>query len=257
MRKLSSDETKQLLLYAADEICTNFQNNKIDYSIFYGSLLGAVRHKGFIPWDDDFDIIVPAKQLLRFKFKNTKTLQFFSLSRSENYFDWVARFGIRNTVVRVSSEAAQANESEFIDNDIGLAIDIYPAYPLPDNTLLKRNILNMHKINSRVRGFAKKKKMSSLKKVSILIDYLLSYAPGNHFFVPADYELCYERNPFANQQEAAFEKQWFKTPMQPEYFLEARYGDWKKLPSESEIKKWVHYEATYIKKDIYTISADS
>ena len=41
-----------------DQFC---RNNGLKYSLAYGTLLGAVRHGGFIPWDDDIDVIMPRK----------------------------------------------------------------------------------------------------------------------------------------------------------------------------------------------------
>ena len=54
LREIQSETLK--IVKFIDKICLDLNLN---YALFYGTLIGAVRHKGFIPWDDDLDIVMP------------------------------------------------------------------------------------------------------------------------------------------------------------------------------------------------------
>ncbi len=64
--RMTADEVRQAQLGIMDKIDEFCTREGISYSLDGGSLLGAVRHKGFIPWDDDMDVIMPRADYDRF-----------------------------------------------------------------------------------------------------------------------------------------------------------------------------------------------
>ena len=65
-RPVTAEENRQLMLGAMDAIHSYCEANGLRYYLAYGTLLGAVRHKGFIPWDDDVDIVMPRRDYEKF-----------------------------------------------------------------------------------------------------------------------------------------------------------------------------------------------
>jgi lipopolysaccharide cholinephosphotransferase len=66
MRTITFDEIKQIELAILKEIHNFCVKNGIRYFLTFGTLIGAIRHKGFIPWDDDIDIFIPRGDYERF-----------------------------------------------------------------------------------------------------------------------------------------------------------------------------------------------
>ena len=79
MRRLSIEEAKQIeldILAFIDSFC---KQHGIDYFINYGTLIGAIRHKGFIPWDDDIDLSMTRETtnaLSNYSLKNNRNIRF-------------------------------------------------------------------------------------------------------------------------------------------------------------------------------------
>lgn len=107
------------LLKKLDEICSNL---RINYFIMYGSLIGTVRHHGFIPWDDDIDIALKRQdynKLIDYLIKNDKSLGPFSVNTfniTNNYPYYIARFCDERYLLKFYNLKYQS----------GLFIDLYP-----------------------------------------------------------------------------------------------------------------------------------
>ncbi|MCD7860201.1 MAG: LicD family protein [Firmicutes bacterium] len=123
MDELSLQQVQQgslLVLKKIIEICGQEQ---LRFSLMYGTLIGAVRHQGFIPWDDDIDIMMPRPDYERFVqycIDNSESLGCFALMHyrtNKRYIYGIARFC--DTRYRIEYQDAK-------DYGLGLFVDIYP-----------------------------------------------------------------------------------------------------------------------------------
>lgn len=127
MTSLEEFKDKQLeILHELDRVC---KEAGITYYLAYGTCLGAVRHKGYIPWDDDIDVFLLAddmKKLMekRDLFKSNYFLQ-------SRYTD--GNYENMKLSLRDSSTSYFSDESDCKDINHGMFIDLYVLYPYPDS----------------------------------------------------------------------------------------------------------------------------
>ena len=87
MKPLTLQELHAIDLEILKEIDAFCRPRGIRYSLSFGSLLGAVRHKGFIPWDDDIDLVMPREDYDRFR-KEFTSSKFRFIDRESNPACW-------------------------------------------------------------------------------------------------------------------------------------------------------------------------
>lgn len=135
---LTSEELKKVqqveleLLIEFDRIC---QKSNIRYSIDGGTLLGAIRHKGFIPWDDDADVILNREEYEKFSSVvdselDTDKFYFQDLNRTKGYRWGYGKLRRKDTTfVRLNQEKMPYEQ--------GVFLDIFVCDNVPENYLLR------------------------------------------------------------------------------------------------------------------------
>lgn len=124
LRQLQLTELEILRFF--DKLC---RENGLKYYIVAGTLLGAVRHGGFIPWDDDIDVAMPRADFERFK-----TLM--ASDRHDCYFyqchDTEPNYIFGFSKIRLKGTAVCESYLENVEMEKGVYIDIFPLDPCPD-----------------------------------------------------------------------------------------------------------------------------
>ena len=134
-----TQKIQKLILYIANEVIRICDKNDIPYNITAGTLLGAVRHKGFIPWDDDFDFAMTRNDYERFlkackKDLNTDIFFLQTAETDRNFAYSMAKLQLLGTEIIEDFSIG-------VDIHHGIFVDIFPYDKLPDGDVKRKKFL--------------------------------------------------------------------------------------------------------------------
>ena len=239
-----------------DEFC---EQRGIDYCLMGGSALGAVRHKGFIPWDDDLDVFMKPEDYRKFR------EAFLKEGDKNKYYlqEWGSNNG-KPTIAKLRLNSSSYTESDLDNWDIhkGVFVDIFILHPCPDSLLAHWNqyfwsrylvikaLANRNYSRRGVLGNLILKPLKWLpKKAFVNFAIKQIYRQDNnrsskylcHYLGRAGYSKgLYKREYFESTKRVPFEQITLRVPIRVEDYLSDRWGDYMKLPSEEEIRYFQH-----------------
>lgn len=234
------------------------EENDLTYYMYAGSLLGAIRHNGFIPWDDDLDVIMFRDDFEKFKkifnSPNDK-YKLLSIETEKDYFHLLSKLMLNNT----KFEEKWVNQVDF---NIGINIDIFVLDDLSDNKLkrsfqlkksfLYNKLLIMSKIKLDDLPFITKVithvgyhilnlfriKPSTINKKCL--SFLKKYKNPNAEYVfdisanANEYPQIFRKSDFESIKRIKFEDIEVNVPTNYDYILKSLYGDYMQLPPKED-----------------------
>ena len=274
MKELNSKELQAATLELMKKLHDICEKIDVRYFLAYGTLIGAVRHEGFIPWDDDLDIMMSREdynKLIQY-FNDNKnelgSLELFTPETNKDYPYMIARVSDSNYVIDTFNEK---------DCGMGVFIDIYPldgfgndfksAVKLSKKTFFLSSLyFRSTRLKPQIRDnfsfvrncievglffisklLGKNYLNKVITKLSKTYDYNDSKYIGCviwHSKIEAD---IYEKEDFIDLKKQKFEKYEFYIPSKYDYILTKFYGNYMQLPPEED-RVGHHFYKTYIKE---------
>ena len=265
MKILSVKEIKVKQLYILDEVVKFCNENNITYFLCGGTLLGAIRHKGYIPWDDDLDLMMPRKDYEEFvdKFSHPD----INLNSSRISDDYYYPF------LKLEDKHTEMKEHIFIgqNRNLGVNIDIFPLDVMPnDSKALKaflkrmfflRKCLKLKRVKItgvKVDDFLRKIGRKIMMRYTVqefnekLTSAALKYKDQNTGYMGivvwgyGRKEYC-RTEIFDGKVEVEFEGKKYFAPVGYDEYLTNVYGDYMQLPPiEKQVRP--HLFEAYVKE---------
>ncbi len=255
MKSISISEMKRIQVDILKDVHLFCEKNKIRYTLIFGSLLGAIRHKGYIPWDDDIDIAMPRPDYERFvsSYKSSTGYYYvYDYRKDPDYYNPYAKVADVRTIL----------EENISMKNIGINIDVFPFDYMFDSKqecfkFIDR--LNLYKKIFRIKLVKPGKKNSFAKRFFIRLAKLACFfisakkivekeyalvetlKDGNAKYIglavdpeiDAAYKSVFSRSMFEQFAMVPFENQLFYVLENYEEWLKTMYGDYMTPPPET------------------------
>ncbi len=242
------------VLKEVDRVCKKYD---IPYFLCGGTLIGVMRHKGFIPWDDDIDVGMLRKDYERFEEcyikEHSKDYYLHSYNTDSDY--WVPFMKLRKNNTTINEKMI-----EKLDTHKGIYVDIFPFDTVPDKGFTLSLKINSFLIKLIIEAVFYKKKLykykDSRRPFITWLTSLLSFKTLKKIqhrlltkYSKKDYEhcICYvgcyntsreyiKKSDIYPTKKGLFEGCKFYIPIRPEVYLTNMYGDYMKLPPKDQRK---------------------
>jgi len=271
--EISDEQMKELqkcLLDMAMDVISVCERNGIRIALAGGSALGAVRHQGFIPWDDDLDLMMPRSDYDRF-------LEVFQRELIDRYELVAPNFGreYKNRFPKVFKRGTVLKTIGYVETDVirGAYLDVFLLENIPRNAALKYfkgfccNFLMY--ASSRVEMYNSdnpllRKHMSSTEAIqksyqrTVFVGRLLSFVPLRTWFNWVDHAVQYKKETgllgiptgrkhyfgeifletvFLPFSKGVFEGHEVPLPADCDTYLKNLYGDYMQIPPPEKREK--------------------
>ena len=247
------DELKKHELIILDEIERICQKHKIKYYLAYGTALGAIRHKGFIPWDDDIDIHMLNDDLIKFKeiCKQELSNEFYYQDKltDKYYYNHWTKIGLENTT--------WMPKNRIVDCKYGVCIDIFPMFSMKNTKKDKKRIERYTKLmlitaskyyvlNNKNQSYAKTKKLIHKIIPNKLNNCLYKFAINKLTTKDKDYDtivitsitkdknICFKKENIIGNKKLEFEGRKLPVVNNIDEYLKTFYGDYMTPPKKAK-----------------------
>lgn len=260
MREATIQELRNVQLDILKNVDTFCKANGLRYSLCGGSMLGAVRHKGYIPWDDDIDIMMPRPDYDRF-------VATFS-SDVDYIIDFEKQEAFRETFVKICRKDTLMVDDLLQRGAFGINIDLFPIDGVPSDKSLEY-VEDVVARKEEIAKFCPFYKEMRSKKVLWMLKYWakrIAYCKTESILkLKADFHthLCktpfetselagvisgsygkkeiVKKGVFIEYEEMPFEDSSFMAISRYDEYLGAIYGDYMKLPPVEKRTNPHHY----------------
>ena len=144
-KKICVDESKRIMINILKSVHEFCVENNLKYSLYAGTLIGAIRHDGFIPWDDDIDILLPRKDY-EFFINHFKT-EYYEVITPYNcklyYLPWAKVYD--NRTIKIEPVSINA---EYL---FGIDIDVFPMDYIDSEKSFKKMLYHKEKYRKRLK----------------------------------------------------------------------------------------------------------